>query len=215
MFKAVIFDIDGTLTRDISWVRLTEEIGGSIEFNDEVVQAWGKDELSEKETMMKLIENWSKNGRPYKEVFTSILSKIPLREDAKDTIEYLKQKGYLITLITGSFDLYAQIVGREIDVEDYFANTTLFWGENNVLNDIKTVKDEEAKNRKIEYFNEWCLKNNLKPEDCVAVGDSSNDIELFKVTRNGIAVKTEFEAKELERVAWKVINNLIELKSIL
>ncbi len=32
--KAIIFDIDGTLTKDISWVRLANEIGGSIEFKD-------------------------------------------------------------------------------------------------------------------------------------------------------------------------------------
>lgn len=38
MFKAIVFNIDGTLKRDISWVRLTNEIGGSIEFNDPVVK---------------------------------------------------------------------------------------------------------------------------------------------------------------------------------
>lgn len=215
MFKAIVFDIDGTLTRDISWVRLTNEIGGSIEFNDEVVEAWGKDELSEKEAMRKLIENWSKNNRADKENFTLILSNISLREDAKETIKYLKEKGYLITLITGSFDLYAQIVGQELGINDYFANTILFWDEKNKLIDINTVKDEDAKNKKIDYFNSWCLKNNLKPEECVVVGDSSNDIELFKITGNGIAIRNEFEAKELEKVAWKVVNNLIELKSVL
>lgn len=215
MLKAVEFDIDGTLTRDISWVRLTNDIGGSIEFNDKIIRAWGKDELSEAETMNKLIENWSIDGKANKENFTSILNGISLREDAKETIKYLKDKGYLLTLITGSFDLYEKIVGQELGVEDYFANTILFWDENNKLKDIKTVKDEEAKNRKIEYFNEWCSKHNLKPEECVAIGDSSNDIELFKITGNGIAVRTEFEAKELEKVAWKVVDNLIELKSIL
>lgn len=215
MFKAVVFDIDGTLTRDISWVRLTKEIGGSIEFNDEVIRAWGKDKLSEKETTGKLIKNWSKDSRADKENFISILSGIPLREDAKETISYLKEKGYLVTLITGSFDLYAEIVGKELGVENYFANTILLWDDSNKLIDIKTVKDEEAKNRKIEYFKEWLTSNNLKPEECVAVGDSSNDIELFKITGNGIAMKTEFEAEELEKVAWKTINRLSELRSVL
>lgn len=215
MLKAVVFDIDGTLTRDISWIRLTNEIGGSIEFNDAVFQDWRHDKISEDCAMKKLIENWSRRGKLNKETFSNILSKIPLREDAKETIKYLSDKGYVVTLITGSFDLYAQIVGDELGVQEYFAITSLIWDSNGNLKDIKTVKEELAKDKKIEYFNQWCLKHNLKPNECVAVGDSFNDIELFKITGNGIAVRSEFEVKVLEDVAWKSVGNLAELKNIL
>jgi len=215
MFKAVVFDIDGTLTRDISWVRLTTEIGGSIEFNDEVIRKWETDEISEEEVREKLIENWSKAGKAFKNEFVSIFRNIPLREDAKEVIEYLKNKGYLVIMITGSFDVYAQTVGEELGVKEWFANTTLIWDKDEKLVDVLTCKDSDAKNRKIDYFKEYCAKNNLKYEECVPVGDSSNDIGLFKLTGNGVAVKTEFEAVELEKVAWKKIDNLTGLKQLL
>lgn len=215
MFKAVVFDIDGTLTRDISWVRLTNEIGGSIDFNDEVIRSWEKDELTYSEVKQKLIENWSKAGKGFKNEFISIFRNIPLREDAKEVIEYLQKKGYLVIMITGSFDVYAKTVGEELGVKEWFANTTLIWDKDGKLLDVETCKDSEAKNRKIDYFKEFCSKNNLKVEECVPVGDSSNDIGLFKLTGNGIAVRTEFEAVELERVAWKKVDNLTELKQLL
>ncbi len=213
MFKAVIFDIDGTLTRDISWVRLTKGVGGSIEFNDEIFKLWGNQELSEKEAIERIIQNWSKSGKGYYDHFYSIFTSISLREDAKETIKYLKDKEYKIAMITGSFDLYANIVGKELEVDDWFANTNLIWDSEGKLVDVKTVIDDNA--RKIDFLKEYCLKNNFKFEDCAAVGDSANDIGLFELTGNGIAVRTEFEAKELETVAWKKIDHLIELKNIL
>jgi phosphoserine phosphatase len=215
MFKAVVFDIDGTLTRDISWIRLTNEIGGSIDFNDEVIKKWETDELSNEEVRQKLIENWNKNGKAFKDNFFSILKSIPLREDAKGVVNYLKEKGYRVIMITGSFDLYAEIVGEELGIKDYFANTKLIWDENGKLINVETCKDTEAKNRKIDFFKEYCIKKNLNFNECVSIGDSSNDIELFRLTGNGIAVRTQFEAKELEAVAWKIVDNLIQLKNIL
>ena len=215
MFKAVVFDIDGTLTRDISWVRLTTETGGSIEFNDEVIKKWETDELSEEEVREKLIQNWSKEGKNFKKEFVSIFKNISLREDSKEIIDYLKNKGYLVLMITGSFDLYAEIVGKELGVKEWFANTTLVWDKDGKLLDVQTCKDSEAKNRKIDYFKEYCAKNNLKYEECVPVGDSSNDIGLFNLTGNGVAVRTEFGTVELEKVAWKKVNNLIGLKHLL
>jgi phosphoserine phosphatase len=215
MFKAVVFDIDGTLTRDISWVKLTTEIGGSLEFNDEVIKKWETDELTESEAREKLIENWSKAGKATKKEFVSILQNISLREDAKEVVDYLKNKGYVVIMITGSFDLYAQIVGEKLDVKEWFANTVLMWDEDGSLLDVQTCKDSEAQNRKVDFFKAFCDKNNLKINECVAVGDSSNDIALFKLTGKGIAVRTEFESPKLEEVAWKKVNQLIEIKSIL
>lgn len=215
MFKAVVFDIDGTLTRDISWVRLTNEIGGSIEFNDEVIRSWEKDEISYHEAKQRLIENWTRAGKGLKKEFVSILKSIPLRGDAKEIVDYLKGKGYLITMITGSFDLYAEIIGEQLGIKNWFAITHLSWDIDGKLIDVETVKDTVAKDRKIDYFKEYCRKNNLTFKECVPVGDSANDIELFKLTGNGVAVRTEFEAVELEKVAWNKVKHLTELKELL
>jgi phosphoserine phosphatase len=38
--KAVIFDIDGTLTEHVSWVCLTEGLGASVDAHDIIYQAY-------------------------------------------------------------------------------------------------------------------------------------------------------------------------------
>lgn len=213
MIKAIIFDIDGTLTRDIAWVKVTNELGASIEHNDNIFASWKRGELSEIEAKKKLIENWSRAGKCFKKDWEDILKQIPVREDAKETIKYLKDKGYRISMITGSFDLYAQIIGEKLEIDNWYANTKLIWDKNGKLSDVETVIDDKA--LKIEHFNHYCSSNNLQFDECVPVGDSENDLGLFEITKNGIAVKTEFEAKELEKIAWKKVNNLIELKDII
>ena len=55
----------------------------------------------------------------------------------------------------------------------------------------------------------------MQYSECVPVGDSENDTDLFKLTKNGVAIRTEFEKKELEQIAWKKIDHLIQLKEIL
>ena len=215
MFKAVIFDIDGTLTEDRSWVRMTEGVGGSVEYNDKTFQDWREGKITEKETHQRLISNWSLGGKGfYKDIF-SILNKTPFRPDVKETIKYLKDKDYLVCVITGSFDTYAKIICEELEIPSWFAITRLIWDKDGKLIDLETVKDDEAKLKKIDFFKQYGLKNNLQYSECVPVGDSENDTDLFKLTKNGVAIRTEFEKKELEQIAWKKIDHLIQLKEIL
>src|SRR3989338_306828 len=215
MFKAVIFDIDGTLTEDRSWVRMTEGVGGSVLYNNKTFKNWREGKITEKETHERLISNWSLCGKGfYKDIF-SILNKTPFRPDVKETIKYLKDKGYLVCAITGSFDTYAKIICEELEIPSWFAITKLIWDEDGKLIDLETVKDDEAKLKKIDFFKQYCLKNNLQHSECVPVGDSENDTDLFKLTKNGVAIRTEFEKKELEQIAWKKIDHLIQLKEIL
>ena len=63
------------------------------------------------------------------------------------------------------------------------------------------------------YYGLFCKIQNIKSENCVAVGDDENNIKLFKIMK-GIAVKS-IHSEPLEEIAWKTINNLLELKKIL
>lgn len=213
MHKAVVFDIDGTLTKSISWVVLTEGVGGSIETNDRFLDECKHGKISQNDLEREWIKNWRSGGKGNRKAFYEVLSAIPLREDTLDTINYLKKKDYKICLITGSFDLYGQIVSEKTGVKEWYANTSLVWDKNERLIDVKTVIDD--KQRKLDHFREFCLEHKLEPKECVPVGDSSNDIGLFQLTGNGIAVRTQYEAKELEGIAWKVVNELSEIKNML
>jgi HAD superfamily phosphoserine phosphatase-like hydrolase len=213
MHKAVVFDIDGTLTKNISWVVLTEGVGGSIETNDYFLKECVEGRLTQNELEKEWVKNWNNGGKGNRKYFYEVLNSIPLRDDAIETIKYLQNKKYDLCLITGSFDLYGQIVSEKVGVKEWYANTALIWDKNDNLIDVKTVVDD--KQRKLDHFREFCLEHKLDPKECVPIGDSSNDLGLFKLTGNGIVVRTQYEAKELESSAWKIINDLSEIKSIL
>ena len=41
---------------------------------------------------------------------------------------------------------------------------------------------------KVDCLNDYCLENNITPEECIAVGDGSTDIPLFKHCHRSIAI---------------------------
>ncbi len=212
MIKAVIFDIDGTLVKGNSWIAITKAMDASVDhhlqFYRDMLETDGD---GYEEAKKKLLDMWAKTGKNNKEFFTSLYDHIPLADGAKEIIDFLKGKGITPCLITGSTSLFAEIVAKKLGVGCYFANAMLVWDENGELVDFEYFKDQAAK--KLEQFSELCKQQNLKPEECVTVGDGVNDAKLFKTIR-GIALKSPGSG-ELEKIAWKTIGSLSELKTIL
>ncbi len=209
--KAVIFDIDGTLSPEISWTLLTKDLGGSAEQHLKIFKDLSDEKIGYEDSKEQLLNLWRATGRATKSDFRAIFENWPLRDAAKEVIDFLIIKGYKISIITGSTDLYAEIVAKRLGIPFYFANTELVWDKEDNLVDFRYFRDQAKK--KLEQFLEFCHQQNLEPKDCVVVGDDTNDIELFKITR-GVALKSP-DSAEIEKIAWKTIVNLSELKEIL
>ncbi len=211
--KAVIFDIDGTLTTRISWNYLVEYLGGSAEEERQNYLDFKSGRLSAEETDKNLLKLWHSGNRGNKSQFKQAFETIPLRPDAQDLIEYLKSKQIKVCLITGAMDLFAETMARRLGVEYFYANAILHWNENDEI--VKFDYTPAQGLKKLEQFQDFCRRYNLKLEECAAVGDSDNDYELFKATGHGIAVRTEYEDKILEQLAWHVVDHLVEIKQII
>jgi phosphoserine phosphatase len=134
-----------------------------------------------------------------------------LKDDAVQMVEYLKQK-YNLCLMSGSIDLYVQVVAETLEIPDWYANTELIFNDNGDLVDFHYFRDQAVK--KIEHLNEYLSKTNASKEDCVIIGNGDSDIALFKELPYGIAVDTDLH-EEVRGLAYKVISNLDEVVSIL
>jgi len=212
--KAVIFDIDGTLTTKNSWIYLTENLGGSVKEFLSIYKAGLTGEISHTEANIQLRDIWFRTGKATKNKFTQVFESIPLRAEATDLMEYLNAKKYLLTLITGSMDMFAEIIAKRLGVTSYYANTELIWNKTGEL--LETKYDYNQVSRKLKQLEIFCKENNLVPKECAVVGDSQNDLEIFRSTGNGILLETGLEdTAELKKVCWKKINNLKELEQIL
>lgn len=210
--KAVIFDIDGTLTPDVSWTALTRDLGTSVEKHLEIFHGHRDGKITHETSKRELLKLWQETGNANKAFFQKLFMEWPLKDGAGELIDYLKSKGYLICLITGAADLYAEVIAKRLGIKDFFSNSQFIWDDNGKLKDFHY--DIKQDKKKLEQFLKFCREQSLDPRDCAVVGDSHNDTELFSATGNGIAVNSK-NSHHLEKIAWKIISNLNEIKELL
>lgn len=210
--RAVIFDIDGTLMHGISWTKLTEELGASKAEHERIHTATKSGQMGYEEARKALIAMWRNDGHLSRGKLTKIFESWELKDDAASLFSYLNSKGYITCLITGSMDLFAEVVAKKVCSDFWYANNNLIWDKDDNLHDFYYEPKQDEK--KLKQFMEFCELNSIKPENCVTVGDDSNDIGLFQATGKGIAVESPTSAK-VEHVAWKKVKDLKEIQQIL
>jgi len=210
--KAVIFDIDGTLSSDISWTKLTLLLGKSVPDHLKIYEDFKTGKLEYEESKRLLLKLWRGEGVLHKNKLQKIFDSWIIKENTIPLFSYLKSKRYITCLITGSVDLFAQTIAGKVGADFWYANTILHWDEDDILQDFDY--ELNAADKKLEQFENFKKQNSLENSECVVVGDDSNDIELFKITQHGIIVESP-TSSVLELFAWKKVKDLIEIKNIL
>ena len=142
--KVIIFDIDGTLSSEVSWLKLTEGLGASANKHAEIFNKYLKREITYKKAKGNLIKLWHSTGNANKKYMTNIFNSWKLKEDAREVIEYLK-KYYKILLISGSVDLYVKTVAEKLGIEDWYANSIIDWDLKGNLIDFHYFRNQAAK----------------------------------------------------------------------
>ena len=212
--KAIIFDIDGTLTTKNSWDFVTECFGADQAFHRELYLKLRSGEMPENEATDAMVAMWQKTGKAYKKDFKDVFGKLPFRHDAIETISKLKES-YQIALISGSFDLYAEIVAERLGLDDFYFGTTMHWNKDDQLVDYDYIVEEQQSLRKLEQLRGYCDKLGISLDQCAVVGDDLNDIAMFEATGRGVYIKSPWSHEKFGASAWKKIDNLAELKALL
>lgn len=210
--KLVCFDIDGTLVDGISWYILTEGLGCSIKIHEEIYHKVLNHEMTLSEAEKQLVKLYQKKGKINFKTVYQIYNSVLLRKDSYELIDYLKKKGYLIYLISGAVDLYVKIVAEKIHADGYFSNSSLEFNEKGDLKKLHYRVNQGSV--KLEQLESLVAKLDIDiQKEVYFIGDSENDIEVFKATGHGIAVHCKDE--NLLKVARKKVDSLAEIKSIL
>lgn len=212
MIKAIIFDIDGTLTPGNSWTAFTRDIGASVADHLAVYKDHLDGKIGLDESKQKLLAMWQATGLANKSHIEGVYKTWPIKHDAEDLIKWLKDNGYVVCLITGSVGIYAKHMADRLGVDHYYANAELYFDDEGHLSNFHYTADQA--DVKLKQFKEFCQSNNLQMDECAAVGDGDNDIELFRATGKGILVEGEKVADELRKASWKTVDNLIEVKAL-
>jgi len=210
--KLICFDVDGTLVDNkTSFVTLIEGLGCPIGevlsiYNDAMT---GKISFPEGERKVGGIIQSS--GRATKGFVEKILEKDPVKEESFEVVEYLKNIGYDIWLVSGAIDIWVAAVAKKIGAAGFYAHSSLEFDGQGVFAKINYSGDQNPWKAKI--VQKIAVDNGIPVSDIIFVGDGANDIEAFKLTGRGIAVYPYDEG--MEDIAWKKIKSLSEIKDIL
>lgn len=206
--KLICFDLNKTLIVENTWYDLNLKMGMTHQEDQQLFDLYEAGKLSYVDWQKKLVDIYIKSGKASYENISKIILDYSYLKEAKQTIKYLKNKGYKLALISGSIDLLVSKVSHEQDIQLYGCNNYMIFDNNNYLKDIVVLGDD--KEVKVNILRNFCRLLNIKPNQCACVGDGDNDIELFKYTGQGIT----FKGSKIEEYASAVIDKLTDLKLI-
>ena len=209
--KLVCFDVDETLVDGTSWLILNEGLECSTEDALSFFNHAREGKISFRECEKLFTKMYQDTGNATKDFIKNLFESINTKPEVKDLIPYLKEKGYLIYLISGAIDIYVKSIARKIGADGFYANSSLEFDNQGILQKIN-YRENQSK-VKLEQLQSLINELGINMEQVVFVGDSENDIEVFKATGHGIAVRSTSE--ELKRVSWQMVGSLSEIKNIL
>lgn len=189
LIKLVVFDLDNVIIDG----EAIDEIGKLVNVQDEIAEITEKamngdidfeDSIKER---VKLLTGASV------EDIKKLAENIKLMEGVEKTIKSLKDEGYLIAIISGSFDLIANPLKEKFNVDFLFTNTLI--EENGKL--TGEVTGSLVKKSKADTLKKLIEENNILLDECVAIGDGANDISMLEASGLSIAFNAKPSVKEI------------------
>jgi len=202
-FKAVAFDLDGTLvTEKSSWYKLHEYFG-TKEQSVENMKAYEQRKITYDEFMKLDIGLWK--PRPHIDTIKEILLSYHLTTNSKIVTKILKEKGYSLLIVTTAPNILANAVASELNITCVASNEFTFdsngYLTQNTIFNVDLLKKEYA-------FEKLLSPIGIKCEECIAVGDSKYDKSFLNKAGLGIAFNPDNVLKESIKL---VINDMTEL----
>jgi len=208
--KIIFFDCDGVLVTNLLWPNLHKVIG----LSDELDRKWWNEYYSgviTNDQWVKNISNFYKKKKLDKKLFEKTLSDIEFNPEAFEIFNYLKEKKILIAIISSGIDFYLKKVAKALRPDYWRANATFHFNNKGLFTHWDYITDDDQ--TKVIQIEEICAELKIKPTATLFVGDFNNDLKAFKLTQHGILYKGK--NPEHSKIAWKSINNLMEIKEIL
>lgn len=211
MKKLIVFDVDGVLTPICSsWDALHRGLGRGVAekclklrevfFNSPEMshEKWGEED----------IKLWGDvNLKQIKE----ILDKIPLMKGARKVCKNLKEKGYLLAVISMGMDILIERIAKELGI-DYCICNELHEKNGKISAKLNVSFDKKPKDK---VLKELMKKLNIKKKDVIAIGDSNDDYPMMELAGFSILFNPNPDSLDLAEKSADVIIKSKDLRDIL
>ena len=211
LIKLVVFDLDNVIIDGEG----IDEIGKLINIEDQIAaiteQAMQGD--IDFETSIKKRVGLLK-GVATDDIKT-LANEMPLMKGAEETVSSLKENGFEVAIISGSFDIIADTIKGKLDVDNVFTNSLV--EEDGIL--TGEVTGPLVSGSKLDVLSKLIEEKGYTLDECVAVGDGANDISMIESAKYGIAFNAKPALKENADIIVEtrdltdVLNVIINLNS--
>jgi phosphoserine phosphatase len=192
-FKLVVFDLDGTLTRERSiWEYIHIRLGKWYGFAEEYQKQFLAGKISYDEFCERDAQVW-KGMR--EEELLEIVRAVPFHPGADELIAYLKQKGLKLSVVSSGLSILSNWVHQKYGFDYSVSNDLL--QENGVL--TGKVRIQVYYDKKAEWVKKILERFHVKPEEVIAIGDSRGDIDMFQMV--GFSVAFNSSCSDLDQIA--------------
>lgn len=121
-------------------------------------------------------------GQPLEPLF-GILKNLRHMKGARTLVATMRAQGARCVLISGGFDLFTSVVGRDLGFHKDYGNR-LDVEAGRLTGDIGSPVIDKAFKKKILF--EECRTLSISPAECMAVGDGANDIDMLQAAGIGV-----------------------------
>ena len=202
--RLIVLDMDGTVVDAEVIDELAKMMGTEAEAK-KITKAAMEGKINFKAALERRAKMLK--GLPLKKV-KELRDSIPIVSGANDLISELKKAGFVTVLMTGSFDVIANVVSRKLGFDYVFSNRLL-------AKNGKLTGEVEGRvmgpESKLELLRNVARKEGITLDECVAVGDGANDLLIIKDCGLGIG----FNPKKVVKDEANALVNVKDLKVVL
>jgi len=192
-FKLVIFDLDGTLTKERSiWEYIHKQLGKWDGFAEEYQKKFLAGKISYGRFCELDAEAWK--GMKVKEVL-EIVRRVPFHPGVDGLIGHLKQKGLSLAMVSSGLSLLSNWVHQRYGFDYSVSNDLLC--EDGIL--TGQVKIQVYYDKKAAWVKKILKQFRVKPEEVIAIGDSRGDMDMFQMA--GLSIAFNSSCKDLDQMA--------------
>jgi len=192
-FKLVIFDLDGTLTKERSiWEYIHKQLGKWYGFAEEYQNQFLAGNISYEEFCERDAEVWK--GMKVEELL-DIVKTVPFHSGVDEMLSFLKHKGLKLSMVSSGLSLLTNWVHDKYGFDYSVSNDLLH--ENGIL--TGKVKIQVYYDKKAEWVEKILKQFEVNPKEVIAIGDSKGDIDMFQ--RVGFSIAFNSSCKELDQIA--------------
>ena len=202
--RLLLADMDATIIRDESLDELAELAG----IADKIIPITERAMAGELDFQEALSARLSfLNGHP-ETLLHQVVKNTQLTDGAHELVGTMRAHGAHCYLVSGGFTFLSGVIAHQLGFTDHHSN---IMGISNGMLTGKAVPPILDQQAKLSFLEHYIKKFNLKPDDCLCVGDGANDMAMLQHAGMGVA----FQGKPALREKIELQLNHTDLTGLL